>query len=155
MQFFDTDCEDLAGCLVSLATMLCSRGVTQHVIITRLVPHFSILCCLLDRSQGNTMQEKTDRYLSMYAAKTDLFNIESKHNPRALERISFWSHNGKCDGDRACVWAKFGRDGIHLSAAGQYQLIRSLRGALTSTANSLSKSQRAQAASMSEDTRSQ
>ena len=40
--FFDTDCEGLADRLVSLATMFCNRGLTQHVIITRLTPRFGI-----------------------------------------------------------------------------------------------------------------
>ena len=55
---FDTDCEGLAGRLVSLATMFCIRGLDQHVIITRLMPRFGIPRCLLDRVQGNTMREK-------------------------------------------------------------------------------------------------
>ena len=28
---FDTDCEDLAGRLVSLTTMFCNRGLAKHV----------------------------------------------------------------------------------------------------------------------------
>ena len=56
--FFDTDCEGLAGRLVSLATMFCNRGLAQYVIITRLMPRFGIPRCLLDRIQGNIMREK-------------------------------------------------------------------------------------------------
>ena len=36
----DTDSEDLAGRLVSLGTMFWNRGLTQHVIIVRLMPRF-------------------------------------------------------------------------------------------------------------------
>ena len=78
--FFDTDCKGLAGRLVSLATMFCNRGLAQYMIITRLMPRFGIPHCLLDRIQGNTMPEKTDRYLSMYSAKIDLINMELKHS---------------------------------------------------------------------------
>ena len=84
--------------------------------------------------------------MSMYSAKTDLINMKLKHSAEAFERISFWNHNGKSDSDRACLRAKVSRDGIHLSAAGQYQLYKSLRGALTSTANSLRQRRGAQAA---------
>ena len=72
--FFDTDCEGLAGRLVSLATMFCNRDLAQHVIITRLMPRFDIPRCLPDIIQGNTMREKKDRYLSMYPVKTDLIS---------------------------------------------------------------------------------
>ena len=155
MCFFDTDCEGLAGRLVSLATMFCIRGLDQHVIITRLMPRFGISRCLLDRIQGNIMREKKDRYLSMYSAKIDLIKMELKQSTTTFKRTSFWNYNGKFDSDRAFMRAKFGRDGIHLSAAGQYQLHKSLRGTLTSAANSLSNRQGAQAASTSGNTRSQ
>ena len=112
--FFDTDCEGLAGRLVSLATMFCNHGLTQHVIITRLMPHFGIPRCLLDIIQGNTMREKKNRYLSMYCAKIDLINMEPKHSTSAFASISFWNRNGKFDGDRAYMRAKFNRDDIHL-----------------------------------------
>ena len=72
--FFDTDCEGLAGRLVSLATIFFNRGLAQHVIITRLMPRFDIPRCLPDIIQGNTMREKKDRYLSMYSVKTDLIS---------------------------------------------------------------------------------
>ena len=152
---FDTDCESLAVRLVSLATMFCIRGLDQHVIITRLMPRFGIPRCLLDRIQGNTMREKKDTYLSMYSAKIDLINMKLKHSAEAFERISFWNHNGESDSDRACLRAKVSRNGIHLSASGRYQLYKSLRGALTSTANSLRQRLGAQAASTSGNTRSQ
>ena len=45
--FFDADC--IAGRPVSLATMICNRGLAQHVIITRLMPRFGTPRCLLDR----------------------------------------------------------------------------------------------------------
>ena len=108
-----------------------------------------------DRIQGNTMREKKNRYLSMYSAKIDLINMELKHSTRAFERSSFWNHNGKCDSDRGCMREKFCRDDIHFSAAGQYQLYKSLRGALTSMASTLSQRQGAQAASTLGHTRSQ
>ena len=111
---FDTDCEGLAVRLVSLATMFCNRGLTYHVIITRLMPRFGIPRCLLAIIQGNTMREKKDRYFSMYSAKNDWINMELKHSTRAFESISFWNHNGKFDGDRAYMRAKFNRDDIHL-----------------------------------------
>ena len=78
--------------------------------------------------------------MSLYAVKIDLINMELKHRTRVLEGISVWNHNGKFDGDRACVQAKFGWEGIHLSAASQYQLYKSLHKALTPMANSLSRS---------------
>ena len=88
----------------------------------------------------------------MYSAKTDLINMELKHSTRVFKCISFWNHNGKYDSDGCCMWAKFSRDSIHLSAVGQYHLYKSLRGALTSAANSLSERQGAQAASTSGNT---
>ena len=122
------------------------------------------------------------RYLSMYSVKIDLINMELKHSTRVFKRISFWNHNGKFDSNCCCMWAKFSQDSIHLSAAGQYHLYKSLRGALISMANknlkeltasvlkkrsrkrslacfgsmanSLSKPQGAQAASTSGNTRS-
>ena len=83
----------------------------------------------------------------MYSAKIALIKMELKHSTTAFKHTSFWNYNGKFDSDRACMRANFGRDGIHLSAAGQYQLYKLLRGTLTSAANSLSKRQGAQAAS--------
>ena len=91
----------------------------------------------------------------MYSAKIALIKMELKHSTTAFKHTSFWNYNGKFDSDRACMRANFGRDGIHLSAAGQYQLYKSLREALTSTANRLNKCQGAQTTSTSGNTRSQ
>ena len=59
--------------------MLCNCGITQHVIIMRLMPHFGLPHCLLDRIQGNTVQDNTDRYFRMYAAKIELINMQLEH----------------------------------------------------------------------------
>ena len=60
---------------MSLASILCSRGLTQDVVITRPVPCLGVLRSLLDQ-HVKTHTKKPDRYFSMYAAKMELINTD-------------------------------------------------------------------------------
>ena len=78
-------------------------------------------------------------HISQYLVlrQVSVINKELEAATKKLGQVIFWNHSGKFDAIHCHIQEKIGRDGIHLSAGGQYQLYKSLRGALASAANRL------------------
>ena len=133
----DTDPKGLAGRIMSLATLLCNHGYTQHVVICKLLPRFRAPRCILQRMHCQLSATKSERYLKLYSQQVMAINQNLEEAAGKLKNVTFYTHNGKFDEQNRNIRTKFGRDGIHLSACRQYQFYKSLRGALASSANRL------------------
>ena len=101
------------------------------------LPSFRAPRRILQRMHSHLSATKSERYLEFHSQQVAAINQDLEEAAGKLKNVAFWTHIGKSDKQNRNIHAKFGRDGIHLSACGQYQFYKSLRGALASSANRL------------------
>ena len=121
---------------MTLATMMCNKGYTEEVVICKLLPCLCAPWCILHKMNGRK-KDRISQYLVLHSQQVSVINQELEAATKKLGQVIFWDHSGKFDAIHCHIQEKIGRDGIHLSAGGQYQLYKSLRGALASAANRL------------------
>ena len=127
----DTSAEEIANHLIALASQLYMSGHVSRIVLCQMMPR-SRAPLAAQRRMGGVTRKNADRSLLSYGQQAQEANRLLKEAASSSRFLNFWDHNKKFRfiEDGQSQEGKFAADGIHLAPRGQYQLNKSLRGAL-------------------------
>ena len=134
----DTSAEEIANHLIALASRLYMGGHVSRIVLCQMMPR-SRAPRAAQRRMGGVTRRNADRYLLSYGQQAQEANRLLKEAASSSRFLTFWDHNKKFRFIKVgqSQEGKFAADGIHLAPRGQYQLYKSLRGALPCASRSL------------------
>ena len=128
----DTSAEEIANHLIALASQLYMGGHVSRIVLCQMMPRSRRAPRAAQHRMGGVTRKNADRYLLSYGQQAQEANRLLKEAASSSRFLTFWDHNKKFRfiEDGQSQEGKFAADGIHLAPRGQYQLYKSLRGAL-------------------------
>ena len=135
----DKSAEEIANRLIALASQLYMGGHVSRIALCQMMPRSRAPRAAQRRMGGATGTRNADRYLLSYGQQAREANRLLKEAASSSRFLTFWDHNKKFRfiEDGQSQEGKFAADGIHLAPRAQYQLYKSLRGALLCASRSL------------------
>ena len=127
----DTSAEEIANHLIALASQLYMSGHVSRIVLCQMMPRSRAPLAAQRRTGGVTRKNADTRIFIVRATGTG-GQSSAKRSSKFVSFLTFWDHNKKFRfiEHGQSQEGKSAADGIHLAPRGQYQLYKSLRGAL-------------------------
>ena len=84
---FNTGPKGLAGCIMSLATILCNHAYSHYAVICKLLPCFDAPHCILHKINGQSSANKWEWYLEFYLQQVAAVNLDTNEAAGKLKLL--------------------------------------------------------------------